>query len=537
MIHVNLEGHHFEYEILDVLKLFYADNEIILDECEPRTEYRGAFLSGRIVLCKRNFCINKDIKSRRYSSKGFRWANGAACSLQKTRCSEVKFAEYQISLESESFSYKASVPMASSKCDKDKYENRKVLKRKIKREVYLALSKFTGNSLPWGMLTGIRPAKIVHEMLEKGEQQEGIMSRLTDYYMVSRQKAGLLYNVAKVERDILDKTSPDMIGIYIGIPFCTTKCLYCSFTSNPISKYSNMVYSYVEALKSEIEGVLEIIENSRFKIQSIYIGGGTPTSLDAQMLKILLENIQDKFDLKSIQEFTLEAGRPDSIDMEKLEIIKNSQVNRISINPQTMNDKTLKLIGRNHSSEDVARTFEMARDIGFDNINMDIIVGLPGEDLSMFEYTLNRIREMNPESLTVHTMAVKRASKLNQEKDRFSLISSDEASKMIDLARVYAEEMKMHPYYLYRQKNMVGNLENIGYCRPGCESVYNIQIMEERQTIIALGAGAITKVVYPCNNRIERAFNVKSIEEYIPRVNEMINRKKVLLEEVSYGLL
>jgi coproporphyrinogen dehydrogenase HemZ len=256
---------------------------------------------------------------------------------------------------------------------------------------------------------------------------------------------------------------------------------------------------------------------------------GTPTSLNSLQLKGLLDFIESKFEMRWLEEYTLEAGRPDSINEDKLGVIKESRVDRISINPQSMNDETLRLIGRNHTSEDVIKAFRLAKSLGFNNINMDVIIGLPGESKEMFCNTLKRIKELDPENLTVHTMAIKRASKLNEDKEKYKLISSADASEMVETAAAFADSIGMHPYYLYRQKNVLGNLENVGYCKPGTESVYNIQIMEEKQTIIALGAGAVTKVVYPKENRIERAFNVKDVEEYILRVKEMVERKRGLL--------
>lgn len=379
------------------------------------------------------------------------------------------------------------------------------------------------------MLTGIRPAKIVHEMMDKGYTEEQVASQLTGYYFVSREKASLLYSVAQKEKHILDNTMPEMVSVYIGIPFCTTRCLYCSFTSNPVKKYEHMVKSYIEALKKEISSVGSILDSKGLKIQSIYIGGGTPTSIDAVYLKELLYYIEKAFDLKYIEEYTLEAGRPDSITREKLEVIKRSRVDRISINPQTMNDEVLKKIGRLHTSKDIIDAFRLSRSIGFDNINMDVIAGLPGEVLVDFKHTLERIGELGPESITVHTMAIKRASRLNENKESYSLVSGNEVAQMVDAAFDYITGTGLEPYYLYRQKNMLGNLENIGYSKPGYECIYNIQIMEEKQTIIALGAGAITKVVFPHDNRIERAFNVKSVEEYISRIDEMIDRKEKLV--------
>ena len=492
MIFVNAEGLESEYKLRDILKLFFDDKEIFFSREEPPTGYGGIFLLCRIE-------------------------------------HEGENSTLYIQLGNSEHQYTSNTPVTSSIAGMSSPDTRKMHKWQIKREIYLALSKYTKRDLPWGMLTGIRPAKIVHEMVKKGLEKEETIETLRKFYMISDEKSNLVYEVAKNEISILDKATPDMAGIYIGIPFCPSRCLYCSFTSNPIDKYRHLLDKYIEALKTEIMSVQSIIERNALRIQSIYLGGGTPTSLDSQILKELLQFIENKFDLNELEEFTLEAGRPDSIDGEKLEIIKGSRVSRISINPQTMNDSTLELIGRKHTSEDIVEAFRLARKIGFNNINMDLIVGLPGENLKMFEHTLEEIAKMQPESLTVHTMAVKRASRLHEYMDSYCLIQADEASGMIDMAQRYAESMEMHPYYLYRQKNILGNLENIGYSKRGYESIYNIQIMEERQTIIALGAGSVTKVVYPSENRIERAFNVKNVEEYINRIDEMVDRKRALL--------
>lgn len=408
-------------------------------------------------------------------------------------------------------------------------ESRRTFKRELRRGIYSLLSQKTGEKLPWGILTGIRPAKIVHELLAQGFERQAIIVKMRDYYMLSQSKAELLYEVALAEKAILEASPADCVSIYIGIPFCRTRCLYCSFTSYSIGKYINIVDKYLDALKKELLYVAGIVKKGGLKVQSIYIGGGTPTSITAAQLQDLLSFVSSTLDLSYLEEYTLEAGRPDSIDYEKLAVIKNSAVDRISINPQTMNDDTLRLIGRNHTREDFIKAFELARGMGFNNINTDLIIGLPGENMGIFEESLKQITALGPESITVHTMALKRASRLNTEKKEYAMISEDEAAGMVDLARKYAKRIGLHPYYLYRQKNIVGNLENIGYCKPGYESIYNVQIMEERQSIFAVGAGAITKVVWPEENRIERAFNVKAVEEYITRIDEMIQRKSSLL--------
>lgn len=498
-IYIKLEGHEFQYEIEDVLKLFFGYENIRICYEDPGEDYRG------ILLYSRFDAPSKDDGG--YQIETMIYEDGE-----------------NVFKENHFFSVSLPAKDASSI-----YEERKIQKREVKRQIYKALSQFTGKSMPWGMLTGIRPAKIVHELIDMGCSREEINSKLTQYYFVSEEKSKILYSVAKKERHILDATGQDMVGVYIGIPFCTTRCLYCSFTSNPVKKYEHMVASYIQALKKEIMSVGSILDKKGLKIQSIYIGGGTPTSVEASHLKELLMYIEQILDLKDLKEYTLEAGRPDSITGEKLEIIKNSQVDRISINPQTMKDEILKKIGRLHTSKDIVDAFELARSIGFDNINMDVIAGLPGSNLEDFVKTIDEIGGLGPESVTVHTMAIKRASRLNEDKENYSLTSGNEVAQMVDAAYDILTKMGLEPYYLYRQKNMLGNLENVGYSKPGYESIYNVQIMEEKQSIIALGAGAITKVVFPESNRIERAFNVKSVEEYISRIDEMIERKNTLL--------
>lgn len=498
-IYIKFEGHEFRYGIEDLLKLFFENENIIVSYQDPGEDFRGIFLYSRLDAPPEG--------DGRYHVETALGING------KNVLKENHF--FLVSL--------------SSNDANPVYEERKIQRREVKREVYKALSQFTGKSMPWGMLTGIRPAKIVHELMDEGFSAEEIDSSLTEYYFVSEKKSELLYSVAKKERHILEAAKPGMVGIYIGIPFCTTRCLYCSFTSNSVKKYEHMVASYIQALKREILSVSNILDQKGLRIQSIYIGGGTPTSIEASYLKELLECIERVLDLGDVKEYTLEAGRPDSIDREKLEIIKKSRVDRISINPQTMNDEILRRIGRHHTSKDIVNAFELARSIGFDNINMDVIAGLPGGSLRDFVDTIEEIAALGPESVTVHTMAIKRASRLSEGKESHSLTSGNEVSQMVDAAYDIVTSMGLEPYYLYRQKNMLGNLENIGYSKPGAESIYNVQIMEEKQSIIALGAGAVTKVVFPETNRIERAFNVKSVEEYIKRIDEMIARKSTLL--------
>lgn len=403
-------------------------------------------------------------------------------------------------------------------------------RKDIKRQVYIVMTEYTGYHSPWGCMTGIRPVKTVNQLKFKGLSNEEVLEHLLDFYKIREDKAKLAIETAttQAEANILTGNISSRIGFYAGVPFCPTRCLYCSFTSNPIEKYYKSVDKYIDLIGLEIEATADLIKEHNLSIESLYIGGGTPTSLNEAQLQRYLNHLVDNLDLSCLEEFCLEAGRPDSITEEKLRISVAAGVNRISINPQSMNDITLKAIGRCHTREQTVKAFYQAREAGFKNINMDIIAGLPGEDESMFEYTLEQINKLQPDSLTVHTLSIKRAAMLRFDTDALDKLSFSTTSKMVDMARAYASSSGLRPYYMYRQKNMLGNLENVAYCRKGCESPYNIHIMEEDQTILAVGAGAVTKVVFN-DNRIERAFNVKSVEEYLRRMPEMIERKRLLL--------
>jgi coproporphyrinogen dehydrogenase HemZ len=414
--------------------------------------------------------------------------------------------------------------------DADFIEKKRELKWSIRRFLYKNLQEETEKYLPWGMLNGIRPAKFAMELMYKGAVKETVISEMVNNFWVKENKAELLYKIAEKEKVILDNTPTNSVGLYIGIPFCPSKCLYCSFTSEPILKYKNRLNEYLTSLKKEIKQTSKMLTECGIRVQSLYIGGGTPTSLDEENLKELLSLADEYFASDYLQEYTIEAGRPDSLNLNKLKIIRNSKVDRLSINSQTMNNSTLELIGRMHSVEQFVEIFKLAREIGFNNINTDIIIGLPGETLEMFENTLRGIEVLSPENLTVHTLAVKRASRLYNNIKNYETTNEDIGQKMMDLVFEYADKMELSPYYLYRQKNMLGHLENTGFCKNGRESIYNIQIMEEKQSIIAVGAGAVTKMVYPSQNRIERAFNVKSVDEYMNRVDEMVERKRALFK-------
>ena len=403
-------------------------------------------------------------------------------------------------------------------------------KNVIKKLFYQMLVGRTGHELPWGSLTGIRPTKIALSRLEDGWKEDDIRRFMKETYMTSDEKINLSVEIAAREKRLMEPINYDSgYSLYVGIPFCPTTCLYCSFSSYPISKWKGRTGLYLEALFKELEYTAEKMKGR--PLDTIYFGGGTPTSLPAEDIDAILCKLEQLFDTKNVLEFTVEAGRPDSITEEKLKVLASHGISRISINPQTMNQKTLDLIGRRHTVENVKEKFHMARALGFDNINMDLIMGLPGEDLDDVKHTLEEIEALKPDSLTVHSLAIKRAARLNMFKEEYADLKISNTPEMIALSEACARRMGMEPYYLYRQKNMAGNFENVGYSLPGKACLYNILIMEELATIVACGAGTTTKVVFPSENRRERCENVKEVEQYISRIDEMIGRKEKILNE------
>lgn len=404
---------------------------------------------------------------------------------------------------------------------------RSEVKNRLKQLIYQTLSEYTGKHLPWGTLTGIRPTKIPMTMLEEGRTDADIMNYMKDTYFISDEKGGLAIEIAKRERVLLETLHYENgYSLYIGIPFCPTTCLYCSFTSYPIVTWKKRISEYLDALDKEIEFTAGYYKDK--VLDTIYIGGGTPTTLEAEELSRLLVKIKESFDLSHLKEFTVEAGRADSITPEKLKALKEGGVTRISVNPQTMKQETLDLIGRKHTVGQVKEAFKLARDAGFTNINMDLILGLPGEDAADVKNTIAEIEKLNPDSLTVHSLAIKRASRLSQWIEENGISALNNTDETMHITGEGAEKMGMVPYYLYRQKNMSGNFENVGYAKEGKFGIYNILIMEEKQTIVALGAGSITKRVFR-DGRIERCDNVKDVSQYIERIDEMIERKRQLL--------
>lgn len=403
----------------------------------------------------------------------------------------------------------------------------------LKQILYKSLSGITGYQPEWGILTGVRPVKIIQKLEEQGLLHNGIQSVMKDRYYLSEEKINLLQETLRTQ---LERTSsptrphgrpdPMAVGIYIGIPFCPTRCVYCSFPSN-IANHEQ-IHAYLAALLQEIAFVSKALKSSGRYVESIYIGGGTPTHLGVEELELLLDTLTQRFDLRGTLDFTVEAGRPDTITEEKLICIKQHGADRISINPQSMNDRTLRLIGRSHTTEQIRQAFQMARKCGISVINADIIAGLPEESEEDFANTLEQIVTLRPENITVHTLALKRASKW-KEQDGWSCFDKDKGDavkRMIQTSREMLSRAGYRPYYLYRQKQMTGNLENVGYALPNTENLYNIRIMEERQTIIAMGAGGISKAYFSDEDRLERIANVSNYQIYIERIAEMIERKK-----------
>ena len=411
----------------------------------------------------------------------------------------------------------------------DYYKERTETKNQLKRLLYQALHQATGKTLPWGTLSGIRPTKIPMKLLEEGRSNVEIAQYMRDTYYCSNEKTALAITVANREKYILrDLDYENGYSLYIGIPFCPSICLYCSFSSSPLKVWEKRVDEYVETLCKELTASAEMLKDK--KLNTIYIGGGTPTTLNPEQLDKLLTHVEKCFDFTHLLEFTVEAGRPDSITREKLEAIKKHPVTRISVNPQTMNQETLDIIGRRHTVEDTKNAFYLARKVGFDNINMDLIVGLPGEDADMVAHTLAEIEAMDPDSLTVHSLAVKRATRLHLFKEKYSEMTYENNQEIMDMVAETAAKLGMGPYYLYRQKNMKGNMENVGYAKVDKAGIYNILIMEEKQTILAAGAGASTKMVFEHGARIERTENVKDVKQYLERIDEMIERKRIGIE-------
>ncbi len=417
-------------------------------------------------------------------------------------------------------------------------EHRKYVKRAISHTLLGVLQEYTGIEQPWGILTGIRPTKLMHQKHQQDISPLLAKQELQKKYLIKEEKTVLMQEI--VERQLA--AVPDLyqlqreVSIYIGIPFCPTKCAYCTFPAYAINGRQGSVDSFLGGLHYEMKAIGKWLKQHHIPITTVYFGGGTPTSITAQEMDLLYEEMYESFpNVRNIREVTVEAGRPDTITPKKLEILKKWNIDRISINPQSYTQETLKAIGRHHTVEETIEKYKLARQMGMSNINMDLIIGLPGEGLAEFEHTLQETKKLMPESLTVHTLSFKRASEMTQNKEKYKVAGREEITAMMKRAEHWAFENGYHPYYLYRQKNILGNLENVGYALPGKESIYNIIIMEEIQTIIGLGCGASSKFVHPVTGKITRYANPKEPKAYNDSFERYTKEKLQALQDLFYN--
>lgn len=395
-------------------------------------------------------------------------------------------------------------------------EKKRYVKREVKKFLYVLLSDYFKRTLPWGCLTGIRPTKLGHELVEEGEDKYLLKEALVNNFYVSPNKARLVEKIVKNQTCIIK--NDNLVDLYINIPFCPSKCSYCSFISAEFSAVEKIIPQYLDALIKEIRATKQIIRNKAYIVKTIYIGGGTPTVLSAEQLDLILQELSF-----GVNEFTVECGRPDTITKEKLDVLQNHGVTRISINPQTFVDATLKRIGRKHTCQDVINAYMLALNYDF-SINMDLIAGLPGESLRSFKKTISTVLEMYPDNITIHTLALKKGSTLVQESTKNE---NDITQQMVSYGQDELIKNGYKPYYMYKLKNQNGGLENVGFFRDKM-CIFNIDSMEETATILACGANAISKRIYTSENRIERQANVKFATDYISRIDEMIEKKQQL---------
>mgnify|MGYP001279735139 CR=1 FL=1 len=490
MIYVYLLGHDFRYEVQELIKVFFFGEDIIF--IDNKNQYdKGILIENSLYYTDKKF--NSTTKIYRNNKLIFKHTVGNIEDLR---------------IEGENIKKKIRIG--------------------IKKCIYEALISISDTLVPWGVLTGIRPVKIAHSLLGEGLEDKEILNILTEQYRLFLEKANLILGISKKQRKYIYPLDDNRFSLYVSIPFCPTRCLYCSFPSCGIERYGNFVDNYTDNLIYEIDRISELMENK--SISTVYIGGGTPTAIPTNNLEKIIQAIYKKFGRENIEEITVEAGRPDTINRQILEMLNKNEIDRISINPQTMNDGTLRLIGRKHNSEPIIAAYYLAKEIGFDVINMDLIIGLPSEGLKEVKTTLKEIEKLNPENLTVHTLSVKRGSKFKDSMEKYHVGSQKVIEKMLNETRYFASRMNLKPYYLYRQKQTMGNFENIGYAKEGKECIYNIAMMEEKETIVAAGMGAVSKIFFPKENRIERIPNVKSLEEYLKRTEEMVERKANILE-------
>lgn len=496
MIQITCEGHAFEREISLILALFYEDPE--LQFVSAWTDQPGLKLSLRLN-------TNNDGVV----------ASGELFDGQKRLARQVQRAY----------------------ASREEKAMRKTAKQAISYALLLMLEEYTGIEQGWGILTGIRPTKLLHRLLSTGMEKEEAHRRLQAEVILRPYKLKLLQEI--VDRQL--QVVPDFyqidreLSIYIGIPFCPTKCAYCTFPAYAIRSHTASVNPFLEGLHYEMERLGEWLRERDQKITSIYFGGGTPTSITADDLDQLFQTMHRSFPhMDQVRELTVEAGRPDTITREKLDVMKRWGVDRISINPQSFTQETLHAIGRHHTVEETIEKYHLAMEMGLTNINMDLIIGLPNEGLAELEHSLREVEKLMPASLTVHTLSFKRASEMTQNKERYRVASRDEINRMMQTASAWTAANGYTPYYLYRQKNILGNLENVGYSQPGRESIYNIMIMEEVQTILGLGCGAVSKLMAPGSGKLTRWPNPKDPKTYNETYKTLVENKIRDLNQI-YG--
>lgn len=486
MIYLLLEGHDFKYDLYNLVKVFFPTEE--LKVIEKREEYLGE-----------NFLIIVSLIEKEESLYG----------KAKFYINDNLIKEYEEDIN--------LIEIYSDNREKN-------IKTGLRKALFSLLEHISKVKTPWGILTGIRPVKIVHDLFAKGIEDTNIIKTLTDQYRLEKEKANLLLGIGKKQEKYIYPIDANKYSLYISIPFCPTRCLYCSFPSLSILSNKEYVEEYTSTIIYEIQEIKKLMEGK--DINTVYIGGGTPTALPQDKLERIIQSIYINFGENNIKEFTVEAGRPDTITLDYLKMLKENNIERISINPQTMNNKTLKLVGRNHSVEDIFNVSYTAKDMGFESINMDLIIGLPGEGLEEVKNTLKQIKKIDPENLTIHTLSLKTGSRLKSTLEKYPMEKQQVLKSMFKETERYGEEMNLYPYYLYRQKRILGNLENIGYCKEDKECIYNISMMEEKETIIGAGMGAVSKIYFPEENKIKRVPNFKDLKEYITRKKELIDKKR-----------
>ena len=483
----------FHYEIENLTRAFFTNEKINVIKCDKAINYEKPYASIEVVKYRENSEIIVNFENDDFEK-----------SLSK--------------------SVIGNFDSAYSECE-----------RAAAILLFQILSEYTGIKLPWGILTGVRPIKLLHNLVRE-IGADGAENYFRKKLLVTEQKTKLALTTEENERKILELSSPDSFSLYISVPFCPTRCSYCSFVSQSIEKAQKLVEPYLELLCQEIEYTAKIVKELNLRLETVYIGGGTPTTFSAEQLNKMISAINASFDMKQCREFTIEAGRPDTITREKLEAIINGGCDRISINPQTMNDEVLEAIGRRHTSTQTLEAYKMAEAVGFKHINMDLITGLPMDTPETFKYTLDTVCDLSPASITVHTLAMKRSSFLTLGGALVKTGAEPPAAVMMRYCEEKLPKLDYHPYYLYRQSRMEGNLENVGWSKEGFDGLYNVYVMDETHTILACGAGGVSKLREPGINHLERIFNYKYPYEYINGFDEILRRKeqiKIFYDELK----